>query len=38
MTAAFTGLAVIAAGARPVIVDVEPDTLTHRSGGAAQRR
>ena len=28
MTAAFTGLAVIAAGARPVIVDVEPDTLT----------
>jgi dTDP-4-amino-4,6-dideoxygalactose transaminase len=28
MTAAFTALAVIAAGARPVIVDVEPDTLT----------
>ena len=28
MTAAYTGLAVIAAGARPVIVDVEPDTLT----------
>ena len=28
LTAAFTGLAVIAAGARPVIVDVEPDTLT----------
>ena len=28
MTAAFTGLAVIASGARPVIVDVEPDTLT----------
>jgi dTDP-3-amino-3,4,6-trideoxy-alpha-D-glucose transaminase len=28
MTAAFTGLAVIAAGARPRIVDVEPDTLT----------
>jgi dTDP-3-amino-3,4,6-trideoxy-alpha-D-glucose transaminase len=28
MTAAYTGLAVIAAGARPVIVDVEPETLT----------
>jgi dTDP-3-amino-3,4,6-trideoxy-alpha-D-glucose transaminase len=28
LTAAFTGLAVIAAGARPVIADVEPDTLT----------
>lgn len=28
MTAAFTGLAVAAAGARPVIVDVEPETLT----------
>ena len=28
LTAAFTGLAVIGAGARPVIVDVEPDTLT----------
>ena len=28
MTAAFTALAVIAAGAAPVIVDVEPDTLT----------
>ena len=28
MTAAYTGLAVIAAGARPVIVDVEPATLT----------
>jgi dTDP-3-amino-3,4,6-trideoxy-alpha-D-glucose transaminase len=28
MTAAYTGLAVIASGARPVIVDVEPDTLT----------
>jgi dTDP-3-amino-3,4,6-trideoxy-alpha-D-glucose transaminase len=28
MTAAYTALAVIAAGARPVIVDVEPDTLT----------
>jgi dTDP-4-amino-4,6-dideoxygalactose transaminase len=28
LTAAFTGLAVIAAGASPVIVDVEPDTLT----------
>jgi dTDP-3-amino-3,4,6-trideoxy-alpha-D-glucose transaminase len=28
MTAAYTGLAVIATGARPVIVDVEPETLT----------
>jgi dTDP-3-amino-3,4,6-trideoxy-alpha-D-glucose transaminase len=28
MTAAYTGLAVILAGARPVIVDVEADTLT----------
>jgi len=28
MTAAYTGLAVITAGARPRIVDVEPDTLT----------
>jgi len=28
MTAAYTALAVIAAGARPVIVDVERDTLT----------
>jgi dTDP-3-amino-3,4,6-trideoxy-alpha-D-glucose transaminase len=28
MTAAFTGLAVIASGAIPRIVDVEPDTLT----------
>ena len=28
MTAAFTALAVIAAGARPVFVDVDPDTLT----------
>jgi dTDP-4-amino-4,6-dideoxygalactose transaminase len=28
LTAAFTGLAVIAAGATPCIVDVEPDTLT----------
>jgi dTDP-3-amino-3,4,6-trideoxy-alpha-D-glucose transaminase len=28
MTAAYTGLAVIAAGARPVIVDVDPGTLT----------
>ena len=28
MTAAYTGLAVVGAGARPVIVDVEPDTLT----------
>ena len=28
LTAAFTGLAVIAAGATPRIVDVEPDTLT----------
>jgi dTDP-3-amino-3,4,6-trideoxy-alpha-D-glucose transaminase len=27
MTAAFTALAVVAAGARPVIVDVDPDTL-----------
>ena len=28
MTAAYTGLAVIVAGATPVIVDVEPETLT----------
>ena len=28
MTAAFTGLAVVAAGFRPVIVDVDADTLT----------
>jgi dTDP-4-amino-4,6-dideoxygalactose transaminase len=28
MTAAFTGLAVLMAGARPVFVDVDPDTLT----------
>ena len=28
LTAAFTGLAVIASGATPCIVDVEPDTLT----------
>jgi len=28
LTAAYTGLAVIAAGARPVIVDVDADTLT----------
>jgi dTDP-3-amino-3,4,6-trideoxy-alpha-D-glucose transaminase len=28
MTAAFTALAVIAAGARPVFADVDPDTLT----------
>jgi len=28
MTAAFTGLAVVAAGATPVFADVEPDTLT----------
>ena len=28
LTAAFTGLAVIAAGARPVIVDVDAETLT----------
>ncbi len=28
MTAAFTALAVIATGARPVVVDVDPDTLT----------
>ena len=28
MTAAFTGLAVLAAGARPVFADVEPDRLT----------
>ena len=28
MTAAYTGLAVIAAGARPVIVDVDTETLT----------
>ena len=30
MTAAFTGLAVVAAGATPVIVDVAADTLTIR--------
>jgi dTDP-4-amino-4,6-dideoxygalactose transaminase len=28
LTAAYTGLAVVAAAARPVIVDVNPDTLT----------
>ena len=28
LTAAFTALGVIAAGARPVLVDVDPDTLT----------
>lgn len=28
LTAAFTGLAVIMAGAVPIVVDVEPDTLT----------
>lgn len=28
MTAAYTGLAVLASGARPVIVDVEPETMT----------
>jgi dTDP-3-amino-3,4,6-trideoxy-alpha-D-glucose transaminase len=28
LTAAYTGMAVIAIGARPVIVDVEPETLT----------
>src|SRR5262245_47552019 len=28
ITAAYTGLAVVAVSARPVIVDVEPDTLT----------
>jgi dTDP-4-amino-4,6-dideoxygalactose transaminase len=28
MTAAFTGLAVVAAGARPIIVDVDAETLT----------
>jgi dTDP-4-amino-4,6-dideoxygalactose transaminase len=35
MTAAFTGLAVIAAGARPVIVDVDPHTLTIDSAACA---
>jgi dTDP-3-amino-3,4,6-trideoxy-alpha-D-glucose transaminase len=35
MTAAFTALAVIAAGAIPVIVDVEPDTLTINPAAAA---
>lgn len=28
LTAAYTGLAVVAAGATPIIVDVEPETLT----------
>jgi dTDP-4-amino-4,6-dideoxygalactose transaminase len=36
MTAAFTALAVIAAGARPVIVDVEPHTLTIDIDACAQ--
>lgn len=35
MTAGFTALAVIAAGAIPVIVDVEPDTLTIDPAAAA---
>ena len=35
LTAAFTGLAVIAAGATPHIVDVEPDTLTLDPEGCA---
>jgi dTDP-3-amino-3,4,6-trideoxy-alpha-D-glucose transaminase len=35
LTAAFTGLAVIAAGATPRIVDVEPDTLTIDPGACA---
>ena len=37
MTAAFTGLAVIAGGATPVIVDVEPDTLTMDRGRVRRR-
>ena len=35
MTAAYTGLAVIASGGRPVIVDVDPDTLTIDPGACA---
>jgi dTDP-4-amino-4,6-dideoxygalactose transaminase len=35
MTAAYTALAVIAAGATPVFVDVEPDTLTIDAGACA---
>jgi dTDP-4-amino-4,6-dideoxygalactose transaminase len=35
MTAGYTALAVIAAGAIPVIVDVEPDTLTINAAAAA---
>jgi dTDP-4-amino-4,6-dideoxygalactose transaminase len=36
MTAAFTGLAVVAAGARPVFVDVDPRTLTIDVDACAQ--
>jgi dTDP-3-amino-3,4,6-trideoxy-alpha-D-glucose transaminase len=35
MTAAYTGLAVMASGARPVIVDVDAETLTIDSGACA---
>jgi len=35
MTAGYTALAVIAAGATPVIVDVEPDTLTMNPNACA---
>jgi dTDP-3-amino-3,4,6-trideoxy-alpha-D-glucose transaminase len=35
MTAAYTGLAVLMAGARPVFADVAPDTLTIDPGSAA---
>jgi dTDP-3-amino-3,4,6-trideoxy-alpha-D-glucose transaminase len=35
MTAAFTGLAVVAAGAVPVIADVDPRTLTLDAGACA---
>ena len=35
MTAGYTALAVIAAGATPVIVDVEPDTLTMNANACA---
>ena len=35
MTAAYTGLAVMMAGARPVFADVDPDTLTMDPGACA---
>ncbi len=37
MTATFTGLAVVAIGAMPVIADVDPRTLTLDAGGLRGR-